>query len=249
MRSGTLRLAAAAAATLGMVTAASAADLAVKAPVYTKAPAPVPSSWAGGYIGIEGGFGPGHSDQTDSAPPLTTADGHYSLQGGFIGGTLGYNWQSGPWVYGLEGDYSWADISGQSDVCGPSSLFGPHPCGTKLNDYGTFRGRLGYAFGQRGEWLVYGTGGLAVGDVHGWDSAYPSSGSAFLTGWAAGGGVETAFAQNWTFKVEYLHMDLGKKVLFDVDPVVGVPETVSFKADLVRFGVNYHFSGPVVAKY
>lgn len=44
-------------------------------------------------------------------------------------------------------------------------------------------------------------------------------------------------------------MDLGKKVLFDVDPIVGVPETVSFTADLVRFGVNYHFSAPVVARY
>ncbi len=222
------------------VSAASAADL----PIYTKAPpivAPV-YDWSGGYIGIEGGGGAGHSNQTDTL--MTVADGHFSVSGGLLGGTLGYNWQTGPWVYGLEGDYSWSDIKGQSSICGFGS---PHPCGTKLDSLGTFRGRIGHTVGAMGNWLLYGTGGLAVGDVHGWDALFPSSGSAVWTGWTAGAGVETSFAPHWTAKLEYLYVDLGKHHLFDVVP--GVPETVSFKANIVRVGVNYAFGGPVVAKY
>jgi outer membrane immunogenic protein len=222
------------------VGAASAADL----PMYSKAPpvvAPI-YDWSGGYVGVEGGGGWGHSDQTDRRRDV--ADGHFSVSGGLIGGTLGYNWQRGPWVFGLEGDYSWADVTGQSSVCGFSS---PHPCGTKLDSLGTLRGRIGLTVGASGNWLLYGTGGLAVGDVHGWDSLFPASGSAFRTGWTAGAGVETSFAPHWTAKLEYLYVDLGKSQLFDVVP--GVPETVSFRASIVRVGVNYAFGGPVVAKY
>jgi outer membrane immunogenic protein len=139
----------------------------------------------------------------------------------------------------LEGDYSWADISGSSSVCG----FAPaHPCGTKLDSFGTFRGRLGYATGADGTWLPYVTGGLAVGEVHGWDALTPASGSKFMAGWTIGAGIETAFAPNWTAKLEYLYMDLGSATLFDVVPTV--PETVSFKANLIRIGIDYHFGGP-----
>lgn len=91
--------------------AAHAADLPVKAPI-----APSAYSWAGSYAGIAGGYGWGHSSQTDPGIPqpptdiLVDADGHYSVRGGLVGGTLGYNWQRGPWVVGWEGDSSWADI-------------------------------------------------------------------------------------------------------------------------------------------
>lgn len=230
-------------------TVVSAADLAAG---YTKAPAYVPPpvyNWTGGYVGIEGGYGWGHSGQTDPGiAPTLPVDGSYSVRGGLIGGTLGYNWQTGPWVFGLEGDYSWADIAGHSDVCGPTTVL-PHPCGTKLESFGTVRGRVGYAVGATGNWLLYGTGGLAVGDVHAWDALTPASGSAFRAGWTAGGGVETAFARNWTFKIEYLYVDLGKAHLFDVVP--GVPETVSFHTNIIRGGINYKFDwgSPVVARY
>jgi outer membrane immunogenic protein len=144
-------------------------------------------------------------------------------------------------VYGLEGDYSWADINGQSNACG--ALTGtPHPCGTSLNSLGTVRGRVGYAVGATGNWLLYATGGLAFGEVRGWDSLTPASGSALRAGWAAGAGVEVAFARNWTAKLEYLYFDLGKAQLFNVVP--GVPETVSFNANLVRAGIAYHFGSP-----
>lgn len=233
---------------LAAISSASAADLAARP--YTKAPPIINPvyNWTGGYIGIEGGYGWGHSDQTDPGvpPPPLPADGSYSVKGGFIGGTLGYNWQTGPWVFGLEGDYSWSDIKGHSDVCGPTTPT-PHPCGAKLESFGTVRGRVGYAFGATGNWLIYGTGGLALGDIHAWDSLTPASGSKFRAGWTAGGGIETAFAPNWTAKVEYLYMDFGKTQYFDVVP--GVPETVGMTVNLVRAGINYKFGGPVIAKY
>lgn len=238
--------------------AAFAADLAARP--YTKAPvyaAPV-YDWSGGYGGVEGGYGWGRSNQTDPGippavtppitppvnPPPNTQDGHYSVTGGLVGGTLGYNWQTGPWVLGLEGDYSWADIAGHSDACGSVTL---HSCGTKLDQLGTFRGRVGYAVGATGNWLLYATGGLAVGHLYGWDALTPASGSAFRAGWTVGGGVETAFAPNWTAKLEYLYVDLGKAQLFNVVP--GVAETVSFNANIVRAGIAWHFGGPVVARY
>lgn len=227
---------------LGLVRVASAADMPTKAPVY-KAPVVAPLyNWTGPYIGIAGGYGWGHSNQTDPGippPPVTTiGDGSYSVHGGILGGTLGYNWQQGPWVFGVEGDYSWADISGSSDVCGPATVI-PHNCGTKLESLGTLRGRIGYAVGTTGNWLPYVTGGLAVGDVHAWDALTPASGSDFRAGWTVGGGVETGITRNWTFKVEYLYVDLGKKDMFDIVP--GIPETVSFTANILRAGVNYRF--------
>jgi outer membrane immunogenic protein len=208
-------------------------------------------NWTGPYLGLSGGYGWGHSSQTDpglppvgTAPPAGPQDGSYSLNGGVFGGGAGMNWQYGPWVYGLEGDYSWADIKGSSDGCG--AAFISHSCGTKLESLGTVRGRIGYAMGWPGSWpmgwpgswLLYATGGLAVGELQAFDSLFNASGSDFRAGWAVGAGVETAFARNWTLKAEYLYVDLGQAVLFNIGPG-GVPETVSFTASIFRVGVNY----------
>jgi len=219
-----------------------------------------PFSWSGPYLGTEGGGGWGNSGQSDSGPPpspppppppppptpttrplptIQSSDlgsGSYGVSGGFIGGTAGYNWQAGPWVLGVEGDYSWANIAGSSGSCGFAP---PHGCGTALESFGTLRGRVGYALGYRGTWLPYVTGGLAVGEVHAWDALTPASGSAFRAGWTLGAGFETVLAPNWTFKLEYLYMDLGSAHLFDIVP--GVPETVSFRDNIFRIGINYKF--------
>lgn len=229
---------------------AAAVSTAMAADLPVKAFAPPPPGWTGPYGGIVGGFGVGHSDQTDpGAVPLPVAslltfDGHYSLSGGFVGGTLGYNWQRGAWVYGLEGDFSWADLSGSSGVCGNGAA-PPHPCGTKLDALGTFRGRLGYATGANNDWLFYATGGLAIGDVKGWDAFGPTFGNDWRAGWTVGAGVETRFAPNWTAKLEYLYVDLGNAQVFNSLP--GVPESVSLTANLVRAGVNYSFGAPAPA--
>jgi outer membrane immunogenic protein len=236
--------------TIALTQIASAADLPVKAPAPVVAPL---YNWTGPYAGIAGGVAWGHSKQTDPGVPCSffgldplpgggcgspNDDGSYAPTGGIIGGTLGYNWQQGPWIFGVEGDYSWADVSGNSQTCGASSP-APHACGTKLESLGTFRGRIGYAMGATGNWLPYVTGGLAVGELKAWDNLFPSSGSDFRAGWTVGAGVEVGFERNWTFKVEYLYVDLGSRQMFNVVP--GVPETVSFTANVVRAGFNYKF--------
>ena len=209
-------------------------------------------TWAGPYLGVSSGFAWGHSNQTD--PGLAVggggggpgpavglgffpADGSFSLNGGLIGGGGGYNWQFAQWVFGVETDYSWADINGSSNGCG--AAFISHTCSTRVDSLGTFRGRIGYTLGTQGTWLVYATGGLAYGEVKGSDSLFNASGSALQAGWTVGAGVETAFWQNWNVKAEYLYVDLGKSVLFNIRPEV--PETVSFTANVFRVGVNYKF--------
>jgi outer membrane immunogenic protein len=203
-------------------------------------------TWAGPYVGVTGGFAWGHSNQTDPGFFIPTgggpvvipeADGSFSLNGGLLGGVAGYNLQYGQWVFGLETDYSWADINGSSNGCG--AAFIPHTCSTELDSLGTFRGRFGYTLGAQGAWLIYATGGLAYGDLKGSDSLFNASGSELRAGWTVGAGVETAVWQNWSAKAEYLYVDLGKSVLFNIGP--GIPETVSFTANVFRVGVNYKF--------
>jgi outer membrane immunogenic protein len=160
------------------------------------------------------------------------------MDGVVLGATAGYNWQRGSLVFGVEGDFSWANITGSSNVCGPNTST-PHPCGTKLESLETLRARIGPALGERGQWFPYVTGGLATGEVYAWDSFTPASGSQFRAGWTAGVGVETALSRRWSVKLEFLHVDLGSAQYFNVVP--GVPETVSFNADIIRAGVNFHF--------
>ncbi len=96
--------------------------------------------------------------------------------------------------------------------------------------------------------LIYITGGLAYGDVYGWDALTPASGSKIYTGWTVGGGVEQPLLWNWSAKLEYLYVDLGKNQLFDVVP--GVPETVSVTGNIVRVGLAYSFGDtPAVARH
>ena len=204
----------------------------------------IPTNWSGPSVGLIGTGAWGSSTQTDPGFHIliinnNNADGRYNLSGGMGGVGAGFNWQSGHWVYGIVGDISGGNISGSSNVCGLLAPF-LHPCGTNLDTLGTLRGQLGYAVGSTGNWMPYVTGGLAVGNVHGWDALTLASGTATQAGWTAGVGVAVMAAPHWVLKLEYLHVDLGSSNLFNVVP--GVPETVSFKADLVRFGVSYQFN-------
>jgi outer membrane immunogenic protein len=204
-------------------------------------------SWTGPFVGLTAGYGIGHSAQTDSGippalPPL--GDGNHRVDGALAGATLGFNWQTGPWVFGLEGDYSWAGIGGSSQLCGANTAI-PHRCGAGLDALGTLRGRLGYAMGPTGAILPYFTGGLAVGNLQGWDDLTPSEGSRFRAGWTVGAGIEARIAPQWTAKLEYVHVDLGRTILFDIVPVV--PETVSFRADIIRVGLNRSLGDPIMA--
>jgi outer membrane immunogenic protein len=204
--------------------AAAAADLppAGGAPYY-KAPAvyaPPAYTWSGFYLGINGGGAWGTSSWT--------TPGSFDTSGGFVGGTIGYNYQMDQAVLGVEGDIDWADINGSAS-CSTGS------CKTNDNWLATVRGRLGYAADR---FMPYVTGGLAVGDIQAAAPGFPG-GSVTNAGWTAGGGIEFALPGHWSAKAEYLYVDLGN---FSCGISCGsTAQTVSFTANLFRGGINYRF--------
>jgi outer membrane immunogenic protein len=217
---------AAAVAVLAASMAANAADLprAVPAPMATKAP-PFQGpgyDWSGFYVGVNGGGGWGNS-RFDSS-------GRFGTSGGVAGGTVGYNAQIGSWVLGFEGDIDWSNVGGSTSSAGCPG------CSVQNDWLTTARGRVGYAFGH---WLPYVTGGLAAGNVNATAPGFAGMDSTQV-GWTAGAGVEYGLARNWSMKLEYLHVNLGR---FDCGLSCGpaAPDNVSFNDNLVRGGINFHF--------
>ena len=210
------------------VASASAADIQrrqampARAPVYV-APA---YNWTGFYVGINGGGGWGHSDWSN---PSGTADA--KLSGSLVGGTLGYNYQVGQAVFGLEGDIDWSNIHGSTTTAPCTTM----SCETRNSWLGTARGRIGYAFDR---FMPFVTGGAAFGDVKASPVGFAGVRDARV-GWTLGGGLEAAIAGPWTAKVEYLYVDLGKTNC----PVgsCAVSTDVNFHTNLVRAGLNYRF--------
>lgn len=201
--------------------AANAADLpSYKAPAYV---APLYANWTGFYVGLNGGYGWGKADVSNVFGDFTTD----STNGWLIGATLGYNYQTGMWVWGLEGDLDWSLIKGNSSnvlACGGGT------CEVKDTWFGTLRGRVGYAMNNI---LFYGTGGLAYGDLKGELNSLTETKTEF--GWTLGAGMEVGLAPNWSAKVEYLYMDLGSRSFSITGNENG------FSASVLRLGVNYHF--------
>lgn len=201
--------------------AALAADLPrgpYKAPAYV---APAYANWSGFYVGINAGYGFGKSDW--DVPAISP-----SPKGVLAGVTLGYNFQTGIWVWGAEGDLDYSGMKGSAACFGGT-------CETKNSWLGTARLRLGYAGWNN--WLPFITGGAAFGDI----KASSPFGDASKTqiGWTAGAGVEYALWTNWSVKGEYLYVDLGK---FDCGISCGaVSDNVTFKANVLRAGLNYRF--------
>jgi outer membrane immunogenic protein len=190
-------------------------------------------NWTGFYAGVNAGYGFGKS--TWSALGIDTKP-----KGAMFGGTLGYNWQAGAIVYGIEGDFDWSGVKG-SVSCG-----GVATCETSNTWLATFRGRVGYAFDR---WLPYVTAGGAYGNVKATVSV-PVAGlsdsvSRSKFGWTAGVGLEYAFLGNWTAKLEYLYVDLGS---FDTGPSP-IVNNVSFNENVIRAGLNYKFSGPIFTRF
>ncbi len=216
-----------------LVAAVASPSLAADMPrrAYKAAPAYIaPFSWTGFYVGINGGYGWGKSSWTNVTAGGTTGD--FNTKGGLVGGTLGYNVQSGSWVWGLEGDLDASWIKGTETAnCGTPG------CETKDTWLGTGRGRIGYAADR---WLAFITGGAAFGDIK---MTTPASTSQSTTriGWTLGGGVEYAFAGPWSAKIDYLYVDLGKGKC-DIGACGNANAyEATFKANIVRLGVNYRF--------
>lgn len=223
MKTTMIRTGIAAAAFLTLPLAAQAADLphpSYKAPAYV---APVYASWTGFYLGVNGGYGFGKSDW--DSPAVSPEP-----KGALAGGTIGYNLQTGTWVWGLEGDYDWSGMKGD-EACGAGT------CETKNDWFATARARLGYAGWNN--WLPYLTGGAAFGNVKATNSATGSVNKTQV-GWTVGAGLEYAFLGNWSVKAEYLYADLGKTDCTECN-VAGVEDDVTFKANIVRAGINFRF--------
>jgi outer membrane immunogenic protein len=201
-----------------------------RAPAVYAPPPPV-YNWTGFYLGINGGWGFGKSDWNlpNGLPgaPGSLDTGSFNVNGGLVGGTVGFNWQSDWFVAGLEGDFDGSWMNGTASICGTVA------CETKNTWLATIRGRVGYAADRV---LFYATGGGAFGDVvvnttTNWQSADK-------TGWTAGAGIEGAFSEHWTARLEYLYVDLQNS---SFTPAAGFPVNVKFNANLIRTGVDYKF--------
>ena len=194
-------------------------------------------TWTGFYLGVNagGGWSTANSEfSTAGFPAFANIDNH--MAGAIAGGQIGYNWQSGSWVIGVEADFQYSGMKGGVSAPCPAGL-----CAANFDQdmpwFGTARGRLGYA--QAG-WLIYATGGYAYTRLETNASASAGGLSASVqsdegrSGWTAGGGIEVAFTPNWSAKVEYLYVDLSDQryVLFG---------NTGFETSLLRFGVNYRF--------
>ena len=202
------RIAATALALAGLVASAEAADIYGARRPYTVQPPLNMYSWAGAYVGANLGYATG--DITSSAVNPS----------GFAGGVqAGNNWQFGQWVVGLEGDIQG---SGASDRFAAWKFSNPW--------FGTLRGRGGYAINNI---LIYGTGGLAFGNVRA--EALALSETHTAAGWTLGLGAEVGITQNWSAKAEYLYVNLNNSQF----ALTGLPHGYQF--NLVRLGVNYRF--------
>jgi outer membrane immunogenic protein len=165
-------------------------------------------SWAGPYLGGNLGYNWGTVDNNPTKPS------------GFLGGVQGgYNWQNGPWVFGVEGDLQ---LNAADDTFAPWKFSNPW--------FGTVRGRAGYAFSNV---LFYGTGGLAFGSLRA--ETFGLTETHTSAGWTAGVGAEFGLAQNWSAKIEYLYVNLSDSQF----SLTGMSNGYQF--GLVRAGVNYHF--------
>jgi outer membrane immunogenic protein len=217
---------------------ALAADLPVP-PVQPPAgyfPATPPTDWGGFYIGANGGYGFGTSNWTGTG----VSTGGFKTSGGMGGGTLGLNLQTGSVVLGFEGDADWTAINGSSANVYCSSVTAGATCVTKNSVLATARARVGYAFDRV---LVYATGGGAFGNVLTGLSPPTTFDDSVTFGWTGGAGIEVAFAERWTAKVEYLYLDLDHTACTSANCGAGVPVGVSFTQNIVRAGVNFRF-GP-----
>ena len=206
-------------------------------PVYA-APPPPPVypiypifSWSGIYVGVNGGGAFGQSNWTD---PVFGNTGNFDVSGRLFGGTVGANYQTGPWVFGVEGDWDWTSLNGTT-FNGSCAVVG---CTTQSNWLATVRGRAGWAWDRV---LFYGTAGAAFANVQAAAGAFPFM-SCTEPGWTAGVGLEYAFAPNWTAKAEYLFVDLANASCGFAN-CGGTNTTVSLNENILRAGINFKFGG------
>jgi opacity protein-like surface antigen len=185
------------------------------APYYKALPARSPYNWAGFYFGADGGYGWQRSTGTlSTAAGAVSTPYDYSAAGPYAGILVGWNYQFNRLVLGVEADWQWSNLTGNSQSLAPLGATGALPAGpftasTTTRDYGSVRGRLGVTFDR---FLVFGTGGWATGNP---SNAFALVGAApFVTaasksnGWTAGAGVEYAITDTILARIEYRYTNL-----------------------------------------
>jgi outer membrane immunogenic protein len=188
--------------------AALAADIPGGPSPYYAPPPPRVYNWAGVYAGLNLGYEWGKVTNWNIDPSGVAG-----------GGQIGFNWQSGQFVFGGEADIQ---ATSADDTFAPYKFSNPW--------FGTLRARAGYAMSNM---LFYATAGLAYGDLTGELNSLDETKTEL--GWTAGLGMEIGFMPNWSAKVEYLYMDLGDRTF----TITGVNN--GYQSNLLRVGVNYHF--------
>ena len=272
-------------ATVMLGSAAQAADMPLKAP---PAPAPIMYNWTGFYIGahVGGAWHGNGNDRFDGVFHCIGAvcfdnNGFGHNNGRFIGGgQIGYNYQVNQWVWGIEGQISGVASNNDNQACGFFTVGAVHDFLFRCNDrsgwLATIAARLGVAFGQTGNWLLYVKGGGAFADANFGlrfrddCAAVPtiaaicagSTGVVFnnnnntRTGWMFGVGLEYGAWGNWSWKLEYNLMEFGHRDLVFDNVILGsrLIHDVDFdrQINVVKFGLNYRFApaaAPVAARY
>jgi outer membrane immunogenic protein len=215
-------------------TSAYAADAVIyeppaPAPVYQEVPI---FSWTGGYIGLQGGALWSNSDIDGDIDVFGPDEGVFgdNFNGGLFGVYAGYNWQTGPWVFGAEGDFNgvWNDETFTVNTL----RFGPRDVEVGSDYLASLRARIGYAFDRT---LIFATGGVAFTQF----SANLSDENFVdadqnLTGWTIGAGAEYAFTNNWIGRVEYRYYD------FSDDTLEGFGD-FGVETNTLTVGVSYKF--------
>jgi outer membrane immunogenic protein len=238
---------------------ATAADIPIDAPLYR--PAVVIFSWTGFYLGAHAGGGWARKDIT--ALPFTLTGATIAgapvglgASGWLAGGQVGVNYQAGAFVFGAEAQASWAHLTG-SAACPFTSTAAvtilAANCSAKVDALGTVAGRLGIALDRL---LLYGKAGAAwANDKY---NSLPTttvlpalafSANETRWGWMLGAGLEYAFIDNWSAKLEYNYMDFGTRGVRFVDTtgLLFLDTSIRERIQVVKVGINYRFGPSAVA--
>lgn len=223
---------------LASVSLAAQSAIAADMPVKARMPAAVSVyNWTGLYVGADLGAGWGKKDWDNLLGGAGSVISH-NPNGVLAGGQLGYNYQMGAFVLGIEGQWDWGNLKGSGDC--QNTAF---TCETRVNSIGSISGRVGYAWDRA---LVYVKGGAAwANDKYSATTkatgVVTATASETRSGAVIGAGLEYAFLQNWSARLEYDYYAFGtKNVTFSDGSTLGIKESIQ----AVKLGINYKFGWP-----
>jgi outer membrane immunogenic protein len=256
------RLIAAAAFAVIAAGPAAAADIAAR-PLY-KAPPPLPAfTWSGLFIGGHGAYAWGNTKWSENelgtgGGPPGFQDASFTERDWLIGGQAGFNYQltASPIVWGIWADDSAGKLKSSASSCFPEIAGTVQSCSSTVHNIGTLVGRVGFAFDRT---MIYALGGWAWGA--GVDQANSCAGAACavgagiagtnfqsIFGYTVGGGIEYAFAGNWSVFAQYNYIDFGTWGENFANPATSLTFTENIRQNIsvVKFGINFRFGQPTV---